>query len=149
MQPIGLLHLPKFWHKKELSWLLWKFSTLSAPSTSASPAFTPYIPAAQAIFFHLLSQVHLLPHSLSLRKNLLTFKKPAGTIQPYRSPYPPYHDTVPYLIHQDPKRHLSHFITACRDTATGTYFNPPCDYLIKSTPYQKVVTQRRGKLLSV
>lgn len=64
-------------------------------------------------------------------KRKLSLKKPknARTIQPYRSPYPPYHDMLPYppgyqippfsMFDGGPKRHLSHFITAYRDTATN------------------------------
>lgn len=108
----------------------------STPSTSAPPAFQPYVPAAQATAPPPAQSGSSTSAQFVTKEKLdekLSLKNPknAGTIQPYHSPYPPYHDTVPYppgyQIPQFsmfdgrgcPKRHLSHFITACRDTATN------------------------------
>lgn len=110
----------------------------STPSTSAPPAFQPYVPAAQATApppaqsGPSTSAQFVTKEELDEKQSLKNPKN-AGTIQPYRSPYPPYHDTLPYPPgYQIPlfsflclmgevalKGHLSHFITACRDTATN------------------------------
>lgn len=73
----------------------------STSSTSAPPAFQPYVPAAQATRPPPAQSGPSTSAQFVTKEKLdekVLFKKPknAGTIQPSRSPYPPYHDTVPY-----------------------------------------------------
>jgi len=109
----------------------------STPFTFAPPAFQPYVPAAQATApppaqSGPSTSAQFVTKEEFYEKLSLKNPKNAGTIQPYRSPYPPYHETVPYqpgyqippfsMFDGGPKRHLSHFITDCRDTATKWVF---------------------------